>query len=304
MRALTRAVAFDPEGWTSARRAQVAHLFDTLAPDWHTRSGPGRLHPLRDALDRGLAQAPAGGRRTCLDVGAGIGLFSEPLLDRFDLVCSVDLSLEMLRHNTDERVARLNADASRLPVADGSVDVLVLANCFLFGPEAVRALAPAGVVVWVSSRGTDTPIHLTADEVDEVLRTSDPAGEWTGVESAAGWGTWSVHWRGWETGPMKWPDIVTDALRLLEAEGYDAEFDLLDGDLCVVGTPVCKIHEVDVERLFRFEGPSDPGDEMVVFGLHHVASGVRGTFASGFGSAADPDLLDHLVGLTTRHRGN
>lgn len=195
MRALTRAVAFDPEGWTRARRDEVAHLFDTLAPDWHTRTGPGRLHPLRDALDRGLARAPAGGRRTCLDVGAGIGLFSEPLLDHFDLVCSVDLSLEMLRHNTDERVARLNADASRLPVADGSVDVLVLANCFLFGHEAVRALAPAGVVVWVSSRGTDTPIHLTADEVDDVLRTADPAGEWTGVGSAAGWGTWSVHWR-------------------------------------------------------------------------------------------------------------
>ena len=103
---------------------------------------------------------------------------------------------------------------------------------------------------------------------------------------------------------MSSPDTVTDALRLLEADGYVAEFDLLDGDLCVVGTPVCHVHEVEVERLYRFEGPSDPGDEMVMFGLHHLASGVRGRFASGFGPAADPDLLDHLVGLSTRHRGN
>jgi hypothetical protein len=45
-------------------------------------------------------------------------------------------------------------------------------------------------VVWVNSRGTGTPIHLLASEVDAAL-----PGAWTGVASTAGWGTWSVHWR-------------------------------------------------------------------------------------------------------------
>lgn len=50
-------------------------------------------------------------------------------------------------------------------------------------------------------------------------------------------------------------------------------------------------------------GPSDPGDEMVVFGLLDPISGRRGVLASGFGPAADPDLLDHLTGLATRFTG-
>ncbi|CAN5295747.1 hypothetical protein BH20ACT3_BH20ACT3_04860 [soil metagenome] len=60
----------------------------------------------------------------------------------------------------------------------------------MFATEVGRALAPDGVVVWTNSRGADTPIHLTAGEVDGAL-----PGSWDGVASRAGWGTWSVHWR-------------------------------------------------------------------------------------------------------------
>ena len=61
---------------------------------------------------------------------------------------------------------------------------------FLFPAEVERVVAPHGVVVWVNSRGPETPIHLTAHEVDEALGHG-----WDGVASQAGWGTWSVHWR-------------------------------------------------------------------------------------------------------------
>lgn len=190
MREVTRAVAFDPDGWTDERRTEVAALFDSLAPEWSSRGGPGREAPLRDALDRGVAAAPPAARRTCLDIGAGTGLYSDVLTSRFDVVWSVDLAGDMLRLAPPSPALRVQADASRLPVPDGTVDVLVLANCFLFPQEVPRVLAPHGVVVWVSSRGEDTPIHLTAEEVDLVL-----PGPWHGVASRAGWGTWSVHWR-------------------------------------------------------------------------------------------------------------
>jgi SAM-dependent methyltransferase len=192
MRTVTRAVAFDPDGWTDATRRQVADLFDSLADEWSSRDVPGREAPLLDALDRGLdrAPAPAGGRRTCLDIGAGTGLYSRILGPRFATLVSIDLSLEMLRNAPAAPAARVQADASRLPVPDGSVDVLVLANAFLFPTEVERALAPTGVVVWVNCRGTDTPIHLLAEEVDSAL-----PGAWSGVSSTAGWGTWSTHWR-------------------------------------------------------------------------------------------------------------
>lgn len=101
------------------------------------------------------------------------------------------------------------------------------------------------------------------------------------------------------------PETVVEALDLLRSQGYETEFQLVDGALrCDAHDGSCPATDAVVEHLFRFEGPSDPGDEMVVFGLLDPISGRRGVLASGFGPAADPELLDHLTGLATRfHRG-
>jgi ubiquinone/menaquinone biosynthesis C-methylase UbiE len=190
MRQVTRAVAFEPDGWTSERRAQVQELFDGLADQWNTRDVPGREAPVLDALRRGLDAAPELDHHLALELGAGTGLFSRELAARFPEVVALDLAYEMLRRAPAGPAHRVQADAHHLPVADGSVDALVLVNMFLFPAEVERVLAPHGALVWVNSRGADTPIHLTADEVDAAL-----PGEWGGVASSAGHGTWSVHWR-------------------------------------------------------------------------------------------------------------
>jgi hypothetical protein len=99
---------------------------------------------------------------------------------------------------------------------------------------------------------------------------------------------------------MEAPETVVDAMRLLRSEGYDLEYQLVDGALqCDLDHP-CAVGDAVVERLFRFEGPSDPGDEMIVFGLWDPIAERRGVLASAFGSAADPDVLEHLVGLASR----
>jgi hypothetical protein len=89
----------------------------------------------------------------------------------------------------------------------------------------------------------------------------------------------------------------------LRAEGYDTEVDLVGSELrWGRGGLSSAIEVAEVERLFRFEGPSDPGDEMIVFGLCDPGSGTKGVLASAFGPSADPEVLDQLVGLTQRHR--
>ena len=79
---------------------------------------------------------------------------------------------------------------------------------------------------------------------------------------------------------MDAPETVVDAVRLLKEEGYEIEFQLVDGHLaCDVDDRQCSTGDAVVERLFRFEGPSDPGDEMIVFGLRDPVTGRRGVLA-------------------------
>ena len=97
------------------------------------------------------------------------------------------------------------------------------------------------------------------------------------------------------------PVTVTEAVHLLRQEGYSADFELVDGALrSDGGNSSWTIAEAIVERLYRFEGPTDPGDQMIVFGLLDPVSAIRGTLAAAFGPSADPTLYDHLSDLSTR----
>lgn len=102
---------------------------------------------------------------------------------------------------------------------------------------------------------------------------------------------------------MKPPETVTEAVRTLEAEGYG-------GDLHVdAGSVQCRscgrAHaavDVVVRHVFRFEGPTDPGDEAIVLGVECPRCGYRATVVSAFGPDADQGLLD-LVELLDRDAG-
>jgi SAM-dependent methyltransferase len=185
MRALTEAMATDPASWTVDQRDEVAAFFDGLAPEWHTRAeGPGRDLPLRDAFRRGVPDDLHG---ACVEVGSGIGLTSDVVAERWTPTLAVEVSHEMLKLSPVAPAHRVLADGARLPVADGALAAVVLMNAFLFGPECARVLRRGGVVVWVNSRGPETPIHLPADVVVESL-----PGEWDAVASEAGTATWCV----------------------------------------------------------------------------------------------------------------
>jgi SAM-dependent methyltransferase len=186
MRIVTRQVAGLDDGvWDAGTRERVTALFDDLAGDWHTRTSPERAAVVADALDRGLGSERRAGM--CVELGSGIGTYSEVLAERFETVAAVDLSLEMLRLAPPGPGHRVRADGAALPFAGGAAAAAVLVNMLLFPAEVDRVLAPDGVVVWVNSSGTSTPIHLTAAEVAEVL-----PGDWEGVASRAGIGTWCV----------------------------------------------------------------------------------------------------------------
>ena len=182
MRKVTRQVAFEPEGWTPKRAQKVAELFNGLAREWHTRGSELRQEPLRDALARGGPFGPL-----CIEVGSGTGFGTRELTASFERIVAIDLALEMLLRAPADVGQRALADGAVLPLGDAGADAIVLVNALLFPKEVDRVLAPSGALIWVNSLGDRTPIHLSAQDVERAL-----PGEWLGVASEAGWGTWCV----------------------------------------------------------------------------------------------------------------
>ena len=179
MRKVTEGVAFD-DAWDPARRDKVRDLFDDMAAEWNSRHSAEREASIIDALDRG--DVPGG---TVIELGAGSGLGTTRLAERFDDVIAVDLSMEMLRQQSGP-TPLVRADASVLPFPDDAADLLVLVNMLLFPAEVERILADGGTLLWINTMGHETPIHLSPEAVVEAL-----PGSWRATAGRAGTGLWA-----------------------------------------------------------------------------------------------------------------
>jgi hypothetical protein len=99
------------------------------------------------------------------------------------------------------------------------------------------------------------------------------------------------------------PRTVLEAVNLLDAEGFSGSFSVRgDGLHCSACGNGHTADTAEVVRVYRFEGPSDPDEEAVVYALRCPACGAGGTLVSSFGPGADPELTDHLVMLEQRFR--
>jgi hypothetical protein len=84
-------------------------------------------------------------------------------------------------------------------------------------------------------------------------------------------------------------ETLSDAIDRLRAAGYRDSFRPEAGRLrALAARRLYAPEELRVDELVRFEGPSDPGDEAILFALRSEDGAVRGTFASGYGPSVDP----------------
>ena len=180
MREVTETVAFDA-AWDFSRREKVRELFDGMAAEWSSRATPEREASILDALDRGGLAGD-----TVIELGSGTGLGTGHLIERFDVVVALDLSMAMLHHQPD-LAPKVQADASVLPFRDDAADLLVLVNMLLFPAEVDRVLRPGGGLLWINTLGHETPIHLSPEAVVEAL-----PGSWTATAGRAGSGLWAA----------------------------------------------------------------------------------------------------------------
>ena len=130
----------------------------------------------RDALADILA-AELAGRGPGLEIGVGTGRIALPLHERGVALAGVDLAPAMLRRLVANAGGRLpfplaQADATRLPLADGSFGAVLASHVLHLIPdwraavdEAVRVLRPGGVLLADFGGGTPAPWSEPVQEI-------------------------------------------------------------------------------------------------------------------------------------------
>jgi ubiquinone/menaquinone biosynthesis C-methylase UbiE len=163
----------------------MAAAFDAAAATWEAARGDYRRPVLADALARGGPFRP--GR--AVEIASGTGLLTPLIREVWPAVVAVDLSRGMLARSAARH--RVQADAARLPLADGSVAAVVIGDGPLFASETARVMAQGAVLVWANALGPGAPFFVPTDTLIEAM-TAATGRPWDAAESQAHWGSWAV----------------------------------------------------------------------------------------------------------------
>jgi SAM-dependent methyltransferase len=146
------------------------------AADIYERARPS--YP-QDAIDWLVAQTALGPGRTVVDLGAGTGKLTRLLLPTGARVVAVEPIAEMRAHIDGAEV--LDGTAEAIPLADGSADIVTVAQAFHWFdqdralPEIHRVLRKDGslVLVW-NMRDLDDPVQRGVEDLLGPMRTDVP----------------------------------------------------------------------------------------------------------------------------------
>jgi SAM-dependent methyltransferase len=171
-RVATNVTVARPRLWGGFRWL-MRRQFDRLAPEWQARRRPEAFAVLEQAL--AAIETPP---ERVLDLGTGTGSAAFIVADRFPgaEVVGVDIAEGMLAqarsdtpHELVDRIRFEPADGSKLPFADGSFDLAVLANMIPFFDELARVVAPGGHALFSFSAGPETPIWVPPERLRREL---------------------------------------------------------------------------------------------------------------------------------------
>ena len=155
-RTLSGIVAHAPWLW-GLIRGPVTRFWNRMAGAWDANESPNRTQSLLAAVDH------VGEPKRILEIGSGTGSGTAVLKARFPNadITGVDLSPEMVRiaMTKVDGVTFEPADASRLPFADASFDLVAQNNVPVYFDEIARVLAPGGRALITSTFGPATPYY-------------------------------------------------------------------------------------------------------------------------------------------------
>lgn len=85
-------------------------------------------------------------------------------------------------------------------------------------------------------------------------------------------------------------DTVTEAMVDLKKLGYTVDFSILTDQECLVchlTATVLSPNDFEIDSFYRFDGNSDPGDEMVIYAISSKITNLKGIVVNGYGVYGD-----------------
>ncbi len=102
-------------------------------------------------------------------------------------------------------------------------------------------------------------------------------------------------------------DTLSEALQVLKTEGYTADLNLKKDSLeCKALGLDIPVEDFWVDKVFRFEGDSNPDDSSVLFAISSDKYDLKGVLVDAYGTYANPlteELIDKLRYDPNRNSG-
>ena len=95
---------------------------------------------------------------------------------------------------------------------------------------------------------------------------------------------------------------LSQVMSELRKRGYVMDFNLrADCIYCNGGKDVLHPDDFHIDRVYRFEGESDPGDEAILYAISSVKHGIKGLLVNGYGISSDP-LCEAMIRKLNVHQ--
>src|SRR5262245_3905770 len=94
---------------------------------------------------------------------------------------------------------------------------------------------------------------------------------------------------------METYETVTEAIAALRKQGYTEDFNLRENCIeCRQGKYKLFHDQFQIDKVYRFEGMTDPDDETVLYAISSPELNLKGTLVNAYGIYSDP-VADEMV---------
>jgi hypothetical protein len=105
-------------------------------------------------------------------------------------------------------------------------------------------------------------------------------------------------------------ETVSEAIYELAKRGYTTDFEILNEKECIACNKTAvqlSPEEFEIDETYRFEGNTDPGDEMIVFAISSAKKNLKGFVVNAYGMYSDTTIakiVENLINKTKKNAHN